>query len=245
MNVRTSIFDPDAAKRLTIVRKMTKLQQKQFGALLGYGHQRYCSFESGRCAIPFYVINLTAKTVRLFGVVVTADWIISGQGEEPYFIESFNEDVSSVFEKTSQDPLTHFFLHALAISKIYKEKLTLFEGGTDYEPHIPAGTFILAPKVHATLFNPTWKGYYLVEHNEKVLLASLVCSAPCVFNITSLHASEKKRVHIKDHPLSHIYPATGMMSHYTLSSSETSGIVKIIQQNTQEYASALLETEDV
>jgi hypothetical protein len=57
--------------------------------------------------------------------------------------------------------------------------------------------------------------------------------------------SEKKRIIITNHPLSHIYPATGIVSHYTLSSSETSGIVKVIQQNTQEYASASLEAEDV
>ncbi len=248
MKDRFPIYDQDVAKRLTIVRKMTKLPQKQFGALLGYGHQRYCGFETGRSAIPFYVINLVIQNIRLFGIVVTQDWLVFGQGEAPYFIEDFDEKVGARLTKTIEDPLTQFFIHALSLSKIYSEKLTLFEGGTDYEPHIPSGTFIVAPKMEADHFNPNWEGYYLHPHKQKIILVKLVRTQKNSFNITSLHASELRRVALKEQKLSHLYPAIGLLSNYSVALSDATDITSLIQQQRDVYSTldtdTPLETED-
>lgn len=244
MNVRTSILNKDVANRLTALRKMTKLNQREFSSVIGYGHQRYCSFESGRCPIPFYVLNLVIQTIAMYGITATQEWLLHGQGATPHYLSEFESTINSLAEKTTQDPLAHFFLHALSLSKLYKDKLTLFEGGSDYEPHIPAGTFMIAPKVSVNLFNPNWKGYYLVEHRERIFLALLVRTAVGAFNITSLHTSEKKRVVLKEQRLSHIYPAIGLLSHYNLRSSTASDIVKALQHQTLEYASSPMHKEE-
>lgn len=237
MTQHQPILDQNICKRFTLLRKLAKLTQKQLADLIGYSQLHIWKFENGHVPIPIYVINMVTQNARLLGIFATTEWILLGRGNEPYFDSNFNNTIDSYTERNIQDPLTHFFTHALSLSKIYKEKLTLFVGGVDFEPYITAGTFIIAEKIDSLEFNPLWGGFYLYQFNDVVIPVKLIRTPSILFKVISLHEKDKKRLHLSEQDLNSIYPAIGTLSRYQIASSEAEDIAHIIQKQSISYTS--------
>lgn len=231
------VLDPNISLRFTQLRKIANLTQKQLGELLGFSSNHIWKFENGGTPIPMYVINLLAENIRLFGITVTKEWVLSGHGEEPFRDPDFDTKIKTHASRIAHDPLTHFFTHALSLTRIYDEKLILFVGGIDFEPHISAGTYIIAPKIETHQFNPDWAGFYLFEANDGVIPVKLTQTQSNVFNVSSLHVVDKKRLYLSNQTLCSVYPAIGTLSRYQVALSDAKDISTIIQKQSDSYVS--------
>lgn len=231
------ILDQHISYRFTQLRKYAKLTQKELGALIGFSANHIWKFENGGTPIPLYVLNLLAENIRLFGIYVSAEWLLSGQGNPPTLDAEFKNTIDTHAHHIANDPLTHYFTHALSLTKIYRDKLTLFVAGIDFEPHVLAGTFIIAPTVEVNQFNSNWCGFYLFEHNHSIIPVKLHQTASDVFEVTSLHFKEKHRVHLSNQRLFSVHPATGTLSRYHIALSDAEDIAHILQNQRMFYAS--------